>query len=65
MCVSSSSRVLGIGHKLVEKAIEICKERGVFSIRLTSNPKRCQARDIYLKLGFKIKDTDLFERVIE
>ena len=64
VCVSNSCRGLGIGYKLVEKAIEICKNSGVSSIRLTSNPKRCKARDIYLKLGFKIKDTDLFEKVI-
>lgn len=64
VCVSPSTRGKGVGTKMMEEAISICKEKECFRIKLTSNPNRCQAREMYKKCGFEIKDTDVFEKVI-
>ena len=64
VCVSPNARGNGIGYKMMEEAISICKNNGCSKIKLTSNPKRCQAREMYKKCGFEIKDTDVFEKVI-
>ena len=64
VCVSPNARGNGVGSKMMGEAINICKTNGCSSIKLTSNEKRVEARNIYLKLGFEIKNTDLFEKVI-
>lgn len=50
-----------LGQRLMEKLIEVAKERGVEVIELTSNPKRVAAQALYLKLGFKKRETDAFQ----
>lgn len=51
----------GIGAMLVERAIDKAREEGVMRIELTSNPKRIQANSLYQRLGFKKRDTNVYE----
>ena len=64
VCVSPDTRGKGIGSKMMNEAMSICKDNGCSKIKLTSNPKRCQAREMYKKCGFTIRETDVFEKVI-
>ncbi|MBN1234040.1 MAG: GNAT family N-acetyltransferase [Candidatus Coatesbacteria bacterium] len=43
----------GIGRKMMEHAMEICKNMGCFKIILSSNVKRDKAHDFYESLGFR------------
>lgn len=54
----------GIGRALVERAIEIAKEKGAKRIYLTSNPSRKAAHALYAKCGFECYDTSVFRLII-
>jgi phosphinothricin acetyltransferase len=58
--VDEKHRGKGFGKMLMEKLIFIAKENNIIELQLTSNPKRESARALYTKLGFKIKDTNVF-----
>ena len=49
-----------IGEKLVEKATEIAKQQGSHSIDLTSKPSRVAANELYKKVGFKQRETNVY-----
>jgi phosphinothricin acetyltransferase len=51
----------GLGKKLVIQLLEIGKQKKIKTINLTSNPKRLAARKLYESLGFKLKDTNVFQ----
>lgn len=50
----------GIGRALVERALEIAKERGADNVNLTSRPSREVARALYCKVGFEEVPTTVF-----
>ena len=58
--VDEKYRAQGLGRGVMEKIIEIAKEKKVSLIDLTSNPKRAAARKLYESLGFEIHDTGVF-----
>ena len=58
--VDLSARGQGVGEALMQKAIEIAKEKGAANITLTSNPIRMAANSLYLKMGFKKRDTNAY-----
>lgn len=58
--VSEKYRGQGLGQKLVEELIAIAKEKNLLKIKLTSNHQREAARNLYRKLGFEMKDTNVF-----
>ena len=60
VCVDPDCRGQGIGERMMISALERCSD--CEKVRLTSNPKRVVANKMYLKLGFKIYETNLFER---
>jgi len=47
-----------VAEQLCTAAIELAMALGAGSINLTSNPKRVAANKLYLKLGFKVRDTN-------
>jgi GNAT superfamily N-acetyltransferase len=59
--VDSSARGKGVGEALVSAALEIGKQRGAQVAELQSGrgPQREAAHRLYLKLGFKIRQTDV------
>jgi len=63
--VDGDVRGLGIGAALTNAAIEEGRRRGVRTIDLTSRPSREAANKLYQKLGFEIRDTNVYRFFIE
>lgn len=51
--IASSLRGTGLGHSLIEWAIERARERGCLRIQLTSDKRRLDAHRFYADLGFE------------
>lgn len=51
--VSSSLRGRGIGTKMMQEAIQICRQRGCDIIQLTTDRRRDKTRRFYEALGFE------------
>ena len=63
--VDGNFRGKGVGQKLTERAMEYAEKKGGSSINLTSNPKRKAAHQLYVKMGFKQRETDVFRYEIQ
>lgn len=48
----------GIGARLMQKALEIGREKGVKQFDLTSGPSKVAAQALYEKMGFKKRETN-------
>lgn len=60
MIVDEAARRQGIGEALVLRALEVAEEKGAAQVTLTSNPKREAANRLYVKLGFKKRETNAY-----
>lgn len=60
VCVDEKYRELDVATRMMEKVQEIAKKRDVESIMLTCNKKRKNASGLYIKTGYKKKDTEVF-----
>jgi ribosomal protein S18 acetylase RimI-like enzyme len=58
--VDQKARGRGIGRKLMEYAIEKGQKMKADKIDLTSTETRIAANQLYISLGFKIKDTNVY-----
>jgi ribosomal protein S18 acetylase RimI-like enzyme len=58
--VDEASRGLGAGERLTMAAVDEARSRGVKSIDLTSRPSREAANAMYQKLGFVLRDTNVY-----
>jgi len=58
--VDGAARRRGGGGALVEAAIELARERGAYSLELTSAPWREAANRLYPRLGFQRRDTNVY-----
>lgn len=59
--VDESLRGSGLGRVLVEHVIAFCKEEGIDTVYLTSNPKRVAANALYQAVGFVRKETNMYK----
>ena len=59
--VANSARGQGIGEALMKRAIEVAREKGASNISLTSNPMRESANRLYLRVGFKKRETNAYQ----
>lgn len=59
--VDAAYRGQGLGEKLMRTVIEIGRDEGLKSIFLTSRSVRAAAHKLYTKLGFAIKETNVFK----
>jgi ribosomal protein S18 acetylase RimI-like enzyme len=59
--VDNSARGQGIGEMLMLRAIELAREKGAKNISLTSNPMREAANRLYLRVGFKKRETNAYQ----
>ena len=59
--VDNSARGQGIGEALMKRAIEVAREKGAKNISLTSNPMREAANRLYLRIGFKKRETNAYQ----
>ncbi len=58
--VDSNLRGKGIGAALTQTLLEHARRAGVKYVALTSNPRREAANALYLKLGFKRWETNVY-----
>lgn len=58
--VDTSRRGEGIGRKLIEFVIQFAKNLGIEKIDLTSRPDRLVANQLYKKIGFVLRDTNVY-----
>jgi len=61
--VNENHRGQGIGRKITENLIENGKQLGLKYIELTSKPHRIAANELYKKIGFIPKETNVYRMV--
>lgn len=60
--VSADYRGKGLGRRLINHAIEFCKENlSPCTLMLTSNPARIAANELYRTSGFEPKQTNVYK----
>jgi ribosomal protein S18 acetylase RimI-like enzyme len=63
--VDEGARGSGVGEALTKAALESARERGVRTVDLTSRPSRDAANAMYVKLGFEVRETNVYRRMIK
>lgn len=63
--VDGAVRGQGVGEALTLAAIEESRRRGVRSIDLTTRPSREAANRLYARLGFTLRETNVYRYLIE
>ncbi len=58
--VAPGSRGQGIGEALVRRAIELARAAGADTLDLTSRPARAAANRLYLRVGFRRRETNAY-----
>jgi len=58
--VDESARGKGVGRILSEYAIKAAKEKGALTVDLTSRPSRVAANHLYQKVGFQLRETNVY-----
>lgn len=62
--VDESARGAGVGRLLNERALEIAEAAGARTVELTSRPSREAANRLYLRLGFEVRETNVYRRTL-
>lgn len=62
LVVESSLRRKGIGEKLVRHILDYAKEEGIERVDLTSNTQRLAAHQLYKKVGFAQRESNIFRK---
>ena len=62
--VDDAARGKGIGKALNEYAIELAEQAGAKTIDLTSRPSREVANRLYQRLGFEIRQTNVYRYTV-
>lgn len=60
LVVDAEFRRQGIGTMLIQKAISKAREEGAYYLDFTSGPNRESANNLYKKLGFTKRDTNMY-----
>jgi ribosomal protein S18 acetylase RimI-like enzyme len=63
--VDSAARGQGVGAALVKAAIERATESGARTVDLTSRPDRGEANRLYLRMGFALRETNVYRYSLE
>ena len=58
--VSEDARGKGVGRHLSEHALGLAAEHGAKTVDLTSRPSREEANALYRKLGFELRETNVY-----
>lgn len=58
--VDDAARGHGIGRLLNEAALDAARDRGAKNVSLTSRPSREAANRLYQRIGFEIRETNLY-----
>jgi ribosomal protein S18 acetylase RimI-like enzyme len=60
--VDESARGKGVGEALTRAALDRAAEAGARTVDLTSRPSREAANRLYRRLGFQLRDTNVYRR---
>ena len=63
--VDEAARGQGIGEALTRAAVERAAEAGAVTVDLTSRPSREAANRLYQRVGFKLRDTNVYRYTAE
>jgi ribosomal protein S18 acetylase RimI-like enzyme len=58
--VDEAARGQGVGAELTNAAIRLARERGARTVDLTSRPSREAANRLYQRLGFALRETNVY-----
>ena len=58
--VDESARGQGVGEALTQAMLDVARERGCATVDLTSRPSREAANRLYLRMGFTLRDTNVW-----
>jgi ribosomal protein S18 acetylase RimI-like enzyme len=58
--VSEKVRGMGVGSRLIRHALDLAEALGARTVNLTSNPSRSAANALYKKLGFELRETNVY-----
>ena len=58
--VDGDARGMGVGQIINERALEMAREAGATTVELTSRPSREAANRLYLRMGFEIRQTNVY-----
>ena len=58
--VDEGLRGRGIGEALSKQALKVAKENGARTVDLTSRPSREAANRLYQRIGFKLRETNVY-----
>ena len=59
--VDQNYRGKGYGKVMIEKVIELCRNKGNVTLMLTSRPSRVAANQLYKSLGFETRETNVYK----
>ena len=63
--VDEGARGRGVGEALTRRAIEDARRLGARTVDLTSRPSRGAANSLYQRVGFEVRDTNVYRFVVE
>ena len=63
--VDSNARGHGVGEALNMAALEYAKKNGAITVELTSRPSREAANRLYQRMGFKLRESNLYRYELE
>ena len=63
--VDASARGGGVAAALVQAALDRSAEQGARTVDLTSRPDREAANRLYARLGFEVRQTNVYRRTLE
>jgi ribosomal protein S18 acetylase RimI-like enzyme len=63
--VDEAARGHGIGERLIRAAMQRAGERGAMTLDLTSRPAREAANRLYHRLGFKLRETNVYRIALQ
>lgn len=58
--VDEAARGRGVGSQMNRRALQIAERRGARTVELTSRPSRETANRLYRRLGFVVRDTNVY-----
>jgi ribosomal protein S18 acetylase RimI-like enzyme len=58
--VDESARGRGVGEALTRRALDVADAAGARTVDLTSRPSREAANRLYQRLGFRLRDTNVY-----
>jgi ribosomal protein S18 acetylase RimI-like enzyme len=63
--VDENQRGRGVGEALTQAALELASARGARTVDLTSRPSRDIANRLYKRMGFELRETNVYRRKLD